>query len=94
MYNSFRYECIASLVTLLPPTYEVWGKVMFLRLCVILFTWGGVSVPACITDHMTGVVVSVLGGCLCPSMHHRSHDRGGGFCPGGVSLSQHASQIT
>ena len=25
----------------LPPTNEVWGKVMFLHLCVILFTWGG-----------------------------------------------------
>ena len=38
----------------LPPANEIWGKVMFLHLSVILFTWGGVSVPACITDHMTG----------------------------------------
>ena len=22
------------------PPYEVWGKLMFLHLCVILFTWG------------------------------------------------------
>ena len=27
---------------LLPPANEVWGKVMFLHLCVILFTGGGV----------------------------------------------------
>ena len=26
------------IVTLLPPANEVWGKVMFLDLCVILFT--------------------------------------------------------
>ena len=39
----------------------------------------------------TPVCHSVHGGCLCPSMHHRSHDRGvsvkGGLCPGG-SLSR------
>ena len=27
----------------LPPENEVWGKVMFLHLCVILFTGGGGS---------------------------------------------------
>ena len=43
---------------------------------------------------MTGVVVSVLGGCLCPSMHHRSHDRGGGLCPGEVSLSGEISGVS
>ena len=37
---------------LLPRANEVWGKVMFLHLCVILF--GGVSIPACITGDMTG----------------------------------------
>ena len=26
---------------LLPPVNEVWGKVMFLHLSVILFMWGG-----------------------------------------------------
>ena len=32
----------------LPPAKEVWGKVMFLHLCVILFTGGGRSVqPPC-----------------------------------------------
>ena len=30
----------------LPPAEEVWGKVMFLHLCVILFTGGGVSPTA------------------------------------------------
>ena len=47
---NFLFLCI-----LLPPANEVWGKVMFLHLCVILFTWWGI---------------------FCPSMHHRSHDRG------------------
>ena len=51
-------------VKYLPSANEVWEKVMFLHLCVILFT-GGVSVPACITGHMTGVSLS-WGGCLCP----------------------------
>ena len=33
------------------------------------------------------VILFTGGGCLCPSMHHRSHDQGGlspgGLCPGG-----------
>ena len=34
----------------------------------------------------TPVCDSVHGGwCLCPSMHHRSHDQGG-LCPGGLCL--------
>ena len=39
----------------LPP--EVWGKVMFLHMCVILFTGGAGQVvfPACITGHMTSI---------------------------------------
>ena len=54
-------KVLATLPCSLPPANEVWGKVMFLHLCVILFTEG-----------------------LCPSMHHRSHDRG--FCvPGSMS---------
>ena len=35
---------ISDKCSLLPPANEVWGKVMFLHLCVILFTWGGGSV--------------------------------------------------
>ena len=27
--------------SLLPPANEVWGKIIFLHLSVILFTWGG-----------------------------------------------------
>ena len=42
-------ECILVLLF----SFEVWGKVMFLHLCVILFT-RGVSVLACITGHMVG----------------------------------------
>ena len=41
---------IKTLLICLPPANEVWGKVMFLHLCVILFTgegstWGGVLHP-------------------------------------------------
>ena len=39
-------------VFLLPPTNEVWGKVLLLHLCVILFT-RGVGFSACITGHMS-----------------------------------------
>ena len=35
----------------LPLANKVWGKVIFLHLCVILFMGGGF--PACITGHMT-----------------------------------------
>ena len=38
--------------TFLPPTNEVWGKVMFKQSAVILS--GGGGFPACITGHMTG----------------------------------------
>ena len=41
-------------IWLLPQVNEVWGKVMFLHLCVILFTGRGISVQG----------VSVQGG-LC-----------------------------
>ena len=33
--------------TFLPPANEVWGKVMFLHLSVILFTGGGGCILAC-----------------------------------------------
>ena len=33
------------LLTFLPPANEVWGKVMFLHLCVILFTGGSTQHP-------------------------------------------------
>ena len=38
--------CCIILSQLLPPTNEVWGKVIFLHLFVILFT-GGVGLSAC-----------------------------------------------
>ena len=45
----------------------------------------------------TGVCLSTARG-LCPSMHHRSHDRGslsrGVFCPGGQSLSKGSSSLS
>ena len=35
------------LIVLLPPANKVWGKVMFLHLCVILLTGEGRLAPAC-----------------------------------------------
>ena len=56
----------------LPPANEVWGKVIFLHLCVILFI-GGVCFPACITGHMTRGSASVgglhLGGLHLGGLH-------------------------
>ena len=40
--------CDNLLSKLLPPANEVWGKVMFLHLCVILFTGGSASEGVCI----------------------------------------------
>ena len=40
--------------TLLPPANEVWGKVMFLHLSVILFTGGGESAPLHAGIHSPG----------------------------------------
>ena len=55
------------IVMFLMPANDVWGEVMFLHVCVILFR-----------------------GVLCPSMHHKSHDKRvcvqGGLCVQGVSV--------
>ena len=41
---------------LLPPANEVWGKVMFVHVSVILsMGGGGVEFPACITSHVTKI---------------------------------------
>ena len=71
---------------LLLPANEVWGKVMFLHLCVILFMGGGVgvSVPAYITGHITGASLyrgSLSKGGLCPGVSVQ-----GSLCPEGVSV--------
>ena len=58
---SWQYYCFVR-NPLLPPAKEVWSKVMFLHLCVILFTGIGVDFPACITGHMTGEGVCIQGG--------------------------------
>ena len=56
-----------QVITFLPPANEVWGKVMFLHLCVILFTGGG---GLCLSmhhrSHDRGVSVrgSLSGGSL------------------------------
>ena len=57
---------------------------MFLHLSVILFTVGGVSVPACTTGHMTrGVSVQGGGLCLGGSLSRGVSVQGGwGLCQG------------
>ena len=53
VFLSRRLAPVNSTFRFLPPANEVWGKVIFLHLCVILFTGRGVGFPACITGHMT-----------------------------------------
>ena len=45
--NFFDIRTFCELYRLLPPANEVWGKVIFLHLFVILFTGGG-GIPACL----------------------------------------------
>ena len=41
------------------PAIEVWGKLIFLQMCVILFKEGrGVGFQACVIGHMTRVSAS------------------------------------
>ena len=41
VYKNMRDVIVVNLGSSLPPANEVWGKVMFLHICVILFTEGG-----------------------------------------------------
>ena len=43
--SAYKYEICQRLI-LLPTAYEVWGKVMFLHVPLILFTGGDVSIGA------------------------------------------------
>ena len=69
------------------------GKVMFLHLCVILFT-RGISVPTCTTGHMTRGSLSrgslcgrsLSGGSLSRGLYLGVSVQGVSVCPGG-SLS-------
>ena len=47
-------------VFLLPPANEVWGKVMFLHLSIILFTGEG-----CVSQHAMARVLCVSQGGVC-----------------------------
>ena len=64
-------------MTYLPPANEVWGKVMFLHLCVILFT-GVVGFQACITGHMTKGVCIWQGVCIRRGSASSGSTSGGG----------------
>ena len=82
-------DIMCSLILILRPGNEVWGKVMFSQLFVC--PQGGVFVPACITGHMTrGVSVQgglCLGGLclggLCLGVYVQG-SLSGGLCPGGL----------
>ena len=54
-----------SITPLLPPTKEVWGKVMFLHVSVILFSRAGVSASEC-----GGCFQGV---CTLPWTHPQTH---------------------
>ena len=64
---------------------RIWGKVMFLHLCVILFTGRG-GFPACIIGHMTGGGVVCLKWGLHPgeSLHTGGSEYRGGLHPEGL----------
>ena len=94
MYHlTTRMPAPVSVFYFLPLANEVWGKVMFLHLCVILFTgggMGGVSVPTCTTDHITrggSLSRESLSGGLCPGASLSRGSMSEGLCPGG-SLSR------
>ena len=70
----------ATITVLLPPANEVWGKVIFLHLSVILFTGGG-GIPACIASGIPACLAGLGGGgvggipaCLAG---FRAHTQGG-----------------
>ena len=74
--------------TLLPPANEVWGKVIFLHLFVILFTGGSASVHAGIpprTMH-TPRDHAPPGPCIPPGAEHagRYGQHAGGTHPTGM----------
>ena len=90
----FTLNIIALVVIdhiILPPTNKVWGKVMFLQLCVILFIEGRVSVRC---HFLPGVAVpcSFGGLCIVPCCFWEvcawSHVPSGGLCPGVLCLGE------
>ena len=60
-YISQTLFVLAVVHSLLPPTNEVWGKVIFLHLFVILFTGGGVCL---VQGGLLRGVPGPGGGCL------------------------------
>ena len=67
MSVSVQYEHYTTLYNpFLPPADEVWGKVMFLHLSVILFTGEGVGFPIMHhRPHDKGQGVCIQGGSAC-----------------------------
>ena len=58
----------SSLCPFLPPENEVWGKVMFLHVCVILFTGeGGEEAEGGSFCHVDPIIVSISLGLTNPS---------------------------
>ena len=85
-HEGYRWVQRTRVAASLPPANEVWGKVMFYT-CVSFCSRGeGVSIPACITGHMTEGV-SVPGGSLSGGVSvQRGLWEGEGFVQGEVSV--------
>ena len=80
----------AVLFSYLPPANEVWGKVIFLHLSVILFTGGGGAIPACIAGGIPACLAAGLQGggipaCLAGFQAHTQGGKFRGIWLGGVS---------
>ena len=65
-----------DLYRLLPPTNEVWGKVIFSEACVKNSVQGGCAIPACIAGGIPACLAA--GGCTIPACL-----AAGGSAPGG-----------
>ena len=73
MSVSVQYEHYTTLYNpFLPPADEVWGKVMFLHLSVILFTGGGGWLPTMHHrphDKGQGICIQVGSACIRGGLH-------------------------
>ena len=85
--NKCKPTTVKTLLICLPPTNEVWGKVMFLHLCVILFTGGGLH-PGGL--HPGGVCIGEGGGSASRGVCIQ--EAGGGQTP--LSDTTGYSQLT
>ena len=82
---TYNLACMQWLQPLLPPTNEVWSKVICLYLSVILFT-GGVYSWGCLRLGVSAPGVSALGGSATggvPGPKGSDWSQGGAWSQGG-----------